>query len=72
MRGIALDSQGENYVRKVFRFLLLATPGFSDHFPSDYERALRDELSMDLDDAPRMPLQPREPFSDDDDIVICG
>jgi hypothetical protein len=39
--------QGENKVRLLFRFLLFWTPGFSDHFPCDYERALREELSRD-------------------------
>jgi hypothetical protein len=39
--------QGENWVRCLFRFMLTFTPGFSDHFPCDYERALREELSRD-------------------------
>eukprot|EP00884_Botryococcus_braunii_P008023 jgi/Botrbrau1/17221/Bobra.0799s0004.1 len=68
IRGVS----GENFVRMFFRILLLATPGFSDHFPSDYERALREELSVDFADAAYTRLQPREPFSDDDDVIICG
>lgn len=64
--------QGENAVRLYFRLLLIATPGFSDHFPCDYERALREELSADPRELVRIPLRPREPFTEDEEIVICG
>jgi hypothetical protein len=41
--------QGENRVRLYFRALLLAMPGVSDHFPCEYERALRKEVAPPIE-----------------------
>ena len=33
-------------MRVLMRAVLLMFPGFSDHLPCDYEKALREELSL--------------------------
>lgn len=43
-RGAPPPIPPERPTRRVARALLLAMPGFSDHFLCDYERALREEL----------------------------
>ncbi len=39
-----LHAQSETATRLVARVALMLFPGFSDHMPCDYERALREEL----------------------------
>jgi hypothetical protein len=36
--------QNESAMRLFMRAVLILFPGFSDHMPCDYERALREEL----------------------------
>ncbi|CAL8471112.1 g10654 [Coccomyxa elongata] len=45
-----LNGAGESSMRMLMRAVLLMFPGFSDHLPCDYERALREELSRQMTD----------------------
>eukprot|EP00884_Botryococcus_braunii_P020013 jgi/Botrbrau1/6696/Bobra.0202s0033.2 len=50
-----MGTSGENWVRLYFRALLLPMPGVSDHFPSEYERALRKEVNQTFHHAAASP-----------------
>ncbi len=45
-----MQGSGESRMRVLMRAVLLIFPGFSDHLPCDYERALREELSRQMID----------------------
>ena len=46
VQGISAYMQKESWIRLAARAALLPWPGFSDHFPCEYEIALRQELGF--------------------------
>lgn len=47
---VPMQGAGESSMRVLMRAVLLMFPGFSDHLPCDYEKALREEVSGQMID----------------------